>query len=58
MKHRDSKNDWRGPCEIKMNNSEFPRLFTNSGFRGSNVMLIFLSVGIFNLKLKKACGLE
>ena len=57
-KHRDSKNDWRGSCETKMNNLEFPRLFTNSDFRGSNVMLRFLSVGTGNLKLTKVCRLE
>ena len=28
-KHRDSKNDWRGSCEIKMNNLEFSRLLIN-----------------------------
>ena len=29
VKHRDSKNDWRGSRKIKMNNLEFSRLFTN-----------------------------
>ena len=29
MQHRDSKNDWRGSCKIKMNSSEFSRLLTN-----------------------------
>ena len=29
LKHRDSKNDWRGSCEIKINNLEFSRLLTN-----------------------------
>ena len=28
-KHKDSKNDWRGSCKIKMNNLEFSRLLTN-----------------------------
>ena len=28
-KHRDSKNDWRDSCEIKMNNLEFSQLLTN-----------------------------
>ena len=28
-KHRDSKNDWRGSCEIKMNNLEFSQLLIN-----------------------------
>ena len=28
-KHRDSKNDWRHSCEIKMNNLEFSQLLTN-----------------------------
>ena len=29
QKHRDSKNDWRDSCEIKMNNLEFSQLLTN-----------------------------
>ena len=28
-KHRDSKNDWRDSCEIKMNNLEFSQLLTS-----------------------------
>ena len=28
-KHRDSKNDWRDLCVIKMNNLEFSQLLTN-----------------------------
>ena len=28
-KHRDSKNDWRGSCEIKTINLEFSQLLTN-----------------------------
>ena len=28
-KHRDSKNDCRGSCEIKMNNLQFSQLLTN-----------------------------
>ena len=28
MKHRDSKNDWRDSCEIKMNDLEFSQLLT------------------------------
>ena len=28
-KHRDSKNDWRGSCEITINNLEFSRLLMN-----------------------------
>ena len=82
QKHRDSKSDWRGSCDIKMNNLEFSRLPTNLiilphldfipakyfklvsyfhlflDFCGSNVILTFLSVGIGNLKLTKACRLE
>ena len=29
IKHRNSKNDWRDSCEIKMNNLEFSHLLTN-----------------------------
>ena len=29
QKYRDSKNDWRGSCEIKMNNLQLSLLLTN-----------------------------
>ena len=29
QKHRDSENEWRGSCEIKIDNLEFSRLLTN-----------------------------
>ena len=29
VKHRDSKNDWRDSCDIKMNILEFSELLTN-----------------------------